>query len=94
MTFKDVDGITKVAYLNLPGLIQLPTGSCEAMLLRASRNNGYGYIAINEYIRDRQTILDKFGTNGIFLNTHDPDMKALVYKTTVSVPEIPTCSIF
>ena len=66
LTFKDLDGIRKLADLPLPGLLQLPTGSCEAMLLRVSRNNGFGYVPINEYIRDRQTILDKGGNNGIF----------------------------
>ena len=89
LTFKDLDGIRKVADLPLPGLLKLPTGSCEAMLLRVSRNNGFGYVPINEYIRDRQTILDKSGNNGLFLNSHDPSMEALVYKTTVSVPELP-----
>ena len=92
--FKDVDGCRKLADLKLPGILQLPTGSCEAVLLRVSRNNGFGYVPINEYIRDRQTILDKTGSNGVFLNSHDPDMKALVYKTTVCVPEIERCNMF
>ena len=73
--FKDVDGCRKLADLELPGLLQLPTGSCEAVLLRVSRNNGFGYVPIDEYIRDRQTVLDKTCGNGIFLNSHDPDMK-------------------
>lgn len=94
LTFKDLDGIRKLADLPLPGLLQLPTGSCEAMLLRVSRNNGFGYVPINEYIRDRQTILDKGGNNGIFLNSHDGEMKALVYKTTVCVPEMPRLNMF
>ena len=94
LTFKDLDGIRKVADLPLPGVLKLPTGSCEAMLLRVSRNNGFGYVPINEYIRDRQTILDKSGNNGLFLNSHDPSMEALVYKTTVSVPEMPENSMF
>ena len=66
LMFKDLDGKRKLADLPLPGLLQLPTGSCEAMLLRVSRNAGFGYVPINEYIRDRQTILDKGGNNGIF----------------------------
>ena len=94
LTFKDLDGIRKVADLPLPGLLKLPTGSCEAVLLRVSRNNGFGYVPINEYIRDRQTILDKKGTNGLFLNSHDGNMEALVYKTTVSVPEMPENNMF
>ena len=94
LTFKDLDGILKVADLPLPGLLKLPTGSCEAVLLRVSRNNGFGYVPINEYIRDRQTILDKSGNNGLFLNSHDPNMEALVYKTTVSVPEMPENNMF
>ena len=94
LTFKDLDGVRKLGDLPLPGLLQLPTGSCEAMLLRVSRNNGFGYVPINEYIRDRQTILDKGGNNGIFLNSHDGDMKALAYKTTVSVPEMPYLNMF
>merc|ERR1719320_2360134 len=85
LTFKDIDGIRKLADLELPGLLQLPTGSCEAIFLRGARNNGFGYVPINEYIRDRQSILDKNGDNGVFLNSHDGDMKAVVFKTTESV---------
>ena len=66
LTFKDIDGIRKLADLELPGLLKLPTGSCEAIFLRGARNNGFGYVPINEYIRDRQSILDKNGNNGIF----------------------------
>ena len=94
LKLKDLDGVWKVADLPLPGLLKLPTGSCESVLLRVSRNNGFGYVPINEYIRDRQTILDKFGKNGIFLNSHDPNMEALSYKTTVSVPEMPENNMF
>ena len=94
LIFKDLDGIRKVADLPLPGLLKLPTGSCEAVLLRVSRNNGFGYVPINEYIRDRQTILDKSGNNCLFLISHDPNMEALVYKTTVSVPEMPEKNMF
>ena len=49
-------------------------------------------VPINEYIRDRQTILDKTGGTGVFLNSHDRGMKSLVYKTTVCVPEIERCN--
>ena len=31
LTFKDIDGIRKLADLELPGLLKLPTGSCEAI---------------------------------------------------------------
>ena len=41
LTFKDIDGIRKVADLELPGLLELPTSSCDALMLRAARNNGY-----------------------------------------------------
>ena len=68
LTFKDLDGIRKVADLPLPVLLKFSTGSCEAVLLRVSRNNGFGYVPINEYIRDRQTIWDKCVNNGLFLN--------------------------
>ena len=64
------------------------------MLLRIARNNGFGYVPINEYIRDRQRILDKSGNNGLFFNSHEPNMEALVYKTTVSVAEIPANNMF
>ena len=94
LTFKDIDGIRKLADLELPGLLKLPTGSCEAIFLRGARNNGFGYVPINEYIRDRQSILDKNGNNGIFLNSHDDNMEAVVFKTTESVPEIPANNIF
>ena len=94
IVFKDVDGSKKLADLELPGLLQLPTGSCDAVFLRGARNSGFGYIPINEYIRDRQTILDKNNTTGTFLNSHDPDMKAQVYKTTESVPVIEKNNIF
>ena len=94
LKFKDLDGVYKVADLPLLGILKLPTGSCEAMLLRVARNAGFGYVPINEYVRDRQTILDKTGNNGLFLNSHDPSMEALAYKTTVSVPEIPANNMF
>ena len=94
IVFKDVDGSRKLGDLDLPGLLQLPTGSCDAVFLRGARNSGFGYIPINEYIRDRQTILDKNNTTGTFLNSHDPDMKAQVHKTTESVPVIEKNNIF
>ena len=39
-------------------------------------------------MKDRQTILDKSGSNGLFLASHDATVKAMVYKTTESVSEI------
>ena len=84
--FKDIDGKKKVGNLELPGLLELPTGSCDALILRAAHNSGFGYVPINEYIRDRQSILDKHNANGIFLSSHDASMKALLYKTTQSLP--------
>ena len=36
LIFKDIDGSRKVGDLELPGLLELPTWSCDALLLRAS----------------------------------------------------------
>ena len=92
--FKDIDGIRKVLDLKLPGLLELFTESCDALVLRASRNSEYDYIPIKEYIRDRQSILAKNKTNGLYLTCHDASMRALLYKTTQSLPEIPHYNIF
>ena len=56
----------KVGNLELPGLFELPTDSCDALILRAAHNSGFGYVPINEYIRDRQSILEKHNPNGLF----------------------------
>ena len=69
--------------------MERPTGSFDALMLRAAHNSGFGYVPINEYIRDRQSILDKHNANGLFLSSHDASMKALLYKTIQSIPEIP-----
>ena len=42
----------------------------------------------------RRTVLDKDGGNGIFLNSHDSNMKAKVFKTVESVPEIDDLTVF
>ena len=39
-------------------------------------------------------MLDKDGSNGIFLHSHDHNMKAKVFKTVESVPEINNCTAF
>ena len=74
--------------MELPFLIDLPNGSAEAVFTMAAHNSGSGVIPILEYIKDKQTIIDKTGSNGLFLASHDPTVKAMVYKTTESVPEI------
>ena len=48
-TFKDVYYVLRLGYLELPGVVQLPTGSCDAIFLRASRNNVFGYIPISVF---------------------------------------------
>ena len=80
--------------MDLPFLIDLPNGSCAAVFLMASQNRGCGVIPIMEYLKDKQTILDKNGSNGVFLESHDPTMRAMTYKTTESVPRIENNSIF
>ena len=45
-------------------------------------------IPIMEYLKDKQTIIDKNGSNGVFLESHDMTMRAMAYKTTESVPRI------
>ena len=64
--FKDFNGSPPFGDLPLPGLIKLRTGSCDAVFLRPARNYGFGFVPIQEYIRDKQTIVDKTGTNGTF----------------------------
>ena len=51
-------------------------------------------VPILEYLKDRQTILGKSGSNGLFLASHDATVKAMVYKTTESVPEIRNNAVF
>ena len=74
--------------------MDLPNGSSEAAFLTGGRNSGCGMIPILEYLKDRQTIVDKSGSNGLFLASHDTTMKAMMYKTTESVPEICNNAIF
>ena len=92
--FKHFDGRTLVADMQLPFLIDLPNGSCEAVFLTASRNRGSGMVPIMEYLKDKQTILDKYGSNGVFLESHDSKMRPMAYKTTESVPQINNNSVF
>ena len=92
--FKHFDGVELIANMNLPFLVDLPNGSCEAVFLTASRNCASGVIQIHEYLKDKQTIVDKLGTNGVFLGSHDTTMKPMVYKTTESVPEMKNNSVF
>ena len=92
--FKHVDGVDRLANMDLPFLIDLGNGSCEAVFLTGARNCGSGVIAILEYLKDKQTLFDKKGTNGVFLGSHDPTMLSTVFKTTESVPTIHQNSIF
>ena len=92
--FKDVEGKERIADMALPFLIDLPNGSCEAVFLTASRNRGCGVIPIMEYLKDKQTIIDKNGSNGVFLESHDMTMRAMAYKTTESVPRIRNNTVF
>ena len=92
--FKYVDGIERLADMELPFLIDLPNGSAEAVFTMAAHNSGTGVIPILEYIQDKQTIVDKTGANGLFLASHDSNVKAMVYKTTESIPEITKNAMF
>ena len=94
IVFKHVDGVVRLANMELPFLIDLPNGSCEAVFLTGARNRGSGVIPILEYLKDKQTLFDKKGTNGVFLGSHDPTMLSTVFKTTESVPTIYDNSIF
>ena len=94
MFFKDVDGVERLANMDLPFLIDLPNGSCEAVFVTGARNRGCGVIPILEYLKDKQTLFDKKGTNGVFLGSHDSTMLSTVFKTTESVPAIQQNSIF
>ena len=92
--FKYIDGVERLADMELPFLLDLPNGSSEAVFGTAARNSGCGMVPILEYLKDRQTILDKTGSNGLFLASHDATVKAMVYKTTESVPEIRNNAVF
>ena len=94
IVFKHVDGVERLANMELPFLIDLPNGSCEAVFLTGARNRGSGVIPILEYLKDKQTLYDKKGTNGVFLGSHDPTMLSTVFKTTESVPTIYDNAIF
>ena len=86
--FTDENNRSCIGHLKLPGRIQLPNGSCEAVLMSAS------YIPVLEYVKDKQTIVDKSGGNGMFLASHDSTLKAFVYKAAKSVPAIPQNNVF
>ena len=92
--FKYVDGIERLCDMDLPFLIDLPNGSAEAVFLTASKNAGCGCVPIMEWCNGRRTVLDRDGKNGVFLASHDPTMKALIYKTVESVPEIIGNTVF
>ena len=92
--FKYVDGIERLVDMELPFLLDLPNGSPEAVFGTAARYSGCGMVPILEYVKDKQTILDKTGSNGLFLASHDATVKAMVYKTTECVPEILNNAVF
>ena len=92
--FKYVDGIERLCDMDLPFLIDLPNGSAEAVFLTASKNAGCGCVPIMEWCNGRRTVLDRDGKNGVFLASHDPTMKALIYMTVESVPEIIGNTVF
>ena len=94
VTFKYVDGVVRLVNMELPFLVDLPNGSCEAVFVTGARNRGSGVIPILEYLKDKQTLVDKKGTNGIFLGSHDATMLSTVFKTTESVPTIQENYIF
>ena len=90
----DVDGVERLSYMELPFLIDLPNGSVEAVFLTASKNAGCRCVPIMEWCNGRRTVLDRDGKNGVFLASHDPTMKALIFKTVESFPEIIENSVF
>ena len=92
--FKYVDGVYRLRGMSLPFLVDLPNGSSEGVFLTASRNAGCGLVPILEWCNGRRTVLDKDGGNGTFLHSHDPDMKAKVFKTVESGPEIENNTVF
>ena len=92
--FKYVDGVYRLCNMPFTFLIDLPNGSCEGVFLRASRNAACGVVPILEQYNGRRTVLDKDGGNGSFLYSHDPDMKAKLFKTVEIVPEIANNSVF
>ena len=93
-TFKYVDGVERLCDMELPFLVELPNGSCEAVFLTASNNCATGIIPTMEYVHGRQTIVDKLGGNGVFLHSHDRTMKAEIFKTTECIPEINNNAVF
>ena len=92
--FKYVDGVERLCDLELPFLVDLPNGSVEAVFLTASKNAGCGCVPTMEWCNGRRTVLDRDGKNGVFLASHDPTMKALIFKTVESVPEIIGNTVF
>ena len=93
-TFKYLDGVERLIDMELPFLVDLPNGSCEAVFVTAGKNAGCGVVPILEWCNGRRTVLDREGGNGIFLASHDPRMHAKVYKTVESVPEIYRNNVF
>ena len=80
--------------MELPFLVDLPNGSCEGVFLIAAKNAACGLVPILEWCNGRRTVLDRDGGNGVFLASHDPTMKALVYKTVECMPEILNNCVF
>ena len=50
VTFKYVDGVVRLVNMELPFLVDLPNGSCEAVFVTRARNRGSGVIPILEYL--------------------------------------------
>ena len=93
-TFKYVDGIERLSDMSLPFLVDLPNGSSEAIFIIASKNAGRGMVPMLEWSNGKRSVLDKDGGNGLFLASHDETMKAKIYKTVESVPEILNNQVF
>ena len=91
--FNYVDGVERLCDLELPFLVDLPNGSVEAVFLTASKNAGCGCVPSVEWCK-RRTVLDRDGKNRVFLVSHDPRMKALIFRTVESVPEIIGNTVF
>ena len=79
--FMYVDAVERLCDLELPFLVDLPNGSVEAVFLTASKNAGCGCVPTMEWCNGRRIVLDRDGKNGVFLASHDPTMKALIFKT-------------
>ena len=51
-------------------------------------------VPIPEWSNGKRSVLVKDGGNGLFLASHDETMKAKIYKTVESVPEILNNQVF